>query len=143
MKYNLGSNIKRSYSAISLPFSINATGQVTATTDERKIWADRVLSVLGTNIDERIFRPGFGTDIISSFFTNADSISTAVDREISRAFVKFLPDLIFVESTYLYDDFSGLVQIEVVYTLPNNNQDTVVLGSIYINKNAVINEVIL
>jgi hypothetical protein len=143
VKYNLSSDAKRSYSAISLPFSINATGQVIATTDERKIWADRVLSVLGTNINERIFRSEFGTDIISSFFTNADSISTAVDREISRAFVKFLPNLIFVESTYLYDDFSGLVQIEVVYTLPNNNQDTVVLGSIYINKNAIINEVIL
>ena len=47
--------------AMSLPFSIDPYGKVSSTTDQKKIWADKVRSVLGTALRERVMLPTFGT----------------------------------------------------------------------------------
>jgi phage baseplate assembly protein W len=47
---------------IALPFSVDPYGKVTVASDQSKIWADRVRSVIGTFLRERVMRPEFGTN---------------------------------------------------------------------------------
>ena len=72
--------------AISLPFSIDSYGGVATTTDQSKIWADKVRSVLGTMLRERVMRPDFGTVIPYSLFNGETSAVDEIRGEVSKAF---------------------------------------------------------
>lgn len=143
MTLNATSTARRATVALSLPFSINTLGNVISTTDYRAIWAGKVLSVVGTAINERVMRVGFGTDINSSLFQNQDGVQENLDREIRKSFSLYLPDLIFVESRVTIDEESNTYELDVLYTLPDLTQDVLVVGSIAISGNSIINEVIL
>ena len=77
-------------SAIFLPFSINAYGNVSSTTSQSKVWADRVLSVIGTTIRERVMRPSFGTIIPYALFENSETASEEISAEVEKAFASQL-----------------------------------------------------
>jgi hypothetical protein len=129
--------------AIALPFSITTLGNVTATTDYKAIWAGKVLSVVGTAINERVMRVGFGTEIVETLFQNQDVVQENLDREIRKSFSSYLPDLVFVESKATLDETSNTFEVEIMYTLPDLTQDVLVVGSIEMSGNSIINEVIL
>lgn len=143
MSFNDISTVKRAKAAIALPFTVSPTGGILSTTDVRKVWADRVLSVVGTALDERIMRPGYGADIPSLLFKNVDNIQEDVDREVTKAFSLYLESLNFLESLVNLDEVTNTLEIEIMYTLPDETQDRVVLGSISILDNTIIDEVIL
>jgi len=43
--------------AISFPFTLDPFGKTTSTTDQRKIYQDKVLTLLSTAVGERPMRP--------------------------------------------------------------------------------------
>ena len=55
--------------ALSLPFSLNSYGGIAVATEQSKIWADRVRSVLGTSRRERLMHPEIGPLIPFAVFT--------------------------------------------------------------------------
>ena len=117
---------------MTLPFSISAYGSVSTTTSQEKIWADRVRTVIGTLIGERIMRPKFGSDIpVSLFENNSNKESLLTDRledEIDNAFSKFLPLLSLDSVQISFDDFENVVTAEVIYSLPNDEQVSTNIG---------------
>ena len=76
--------------AISLPFSIDTSGSIGTTTEQSKIWTDRVRSVLGTSLRERVMRPTFGTLIPFSLFNNVENAVEEIRDEVTRAFDRYL-----------------------------------------------------
>ena len=79
--------------AISLPFRIDGYGNVVKTTDQQKIWADRVASVIGTIKGERVMDKVFGTEIPKNMFENLPVVQEAIRREVANSFSAFLPKL--------------------------------------------------
>ena len=54
--------------AISLPFSFDSSGGVSYTTDNKKMWQDRVVLVVMTLLKERVMRPTFGSSAKATVF---------------------------------------------------------------------------
>jgi len=104
--------------AIALPFSIDAFGQVAATSDQSKIWADRVRAVLGTALNERIYRPEFGCAVASGVYENEEYILSTIEQEIQEAFGAFLPLLSLDEVEVTIDEFTRVITAEVQYSTP-------------------------
>lgn len=126
--------------AIALPFKINQYGVVDKTSDTKKIWADRVLSVIGTHIGERIFRPSFGTSTATSLFSTVTAATEAIQKEVKSAFVTWLPTLGLDSIDVVFDDYTNEVKVEVVYSLPDGKGIESVVGVIAISENLISTE---
>jgi phage baseplate assembly protein W len=106
--------------AIALPFNIDAYGKVNFTKDQRKIWADRVRSVIGTSLRERLMRPSFGTTISFSLFEGSTEAMEEIEAEVAAAFSQQLKLLRLDQTILTSDPATSEVSVEVVYRLPNN-----------------------
>lgn len=106
--------------AIALPFNINSYGQVSVTKDQRKIWADRVRSVIGTSLRERLMRPSLGTAIPFSLFEGSTEALEEIEAEIRLAFSQQLRLLRLEQINLTSDPTTSEVNVETVYKLPNN-----------------------
>jgi phage baseplate assembly protein W len=119
--------------ALSLPFSVDPYGGITTTNDQTKIWADRVRSVLGTTVRERVMRPGFGTLIPFALFDTETSAASQVETEVNQAFIQQLSLLRLDEVNVTVDEYTNVLTVEVVYALPNNEIVSTVVGVARIN----------
>lgn len=126
--------------ALSLPFSINRFGNVTTTTDQKKIWADRVRSAVGTALTQRVMRPTYGTAIPQLLFDSVDVVRAALESEINSVFANYLPTLIFEEAIINYDDKQNILSLDVRYRLPDGEEELVTLGVATLNGNDIIRE---
>jgi phage baseplate assembly protein W len=126
--------------AISIPFSFDVFGKVTTTTDQKKIWSDRVRSVIGTNLRERLMRPEFGCLVPSSFMETQDMASSMVITEVGRAFSSQLQPLTLQTVDTTFDEPTGVIEVTVLYSLPNNDQIDTTVSFVYINNNQPIYE---
>lgn len=121
--------------AISLPFTITAYGSVAETSEQNKIWADRVTSAIGTGWGERILRYEFGTKIHTEVYNTISAAESAIKLEVAQAFNKFLPLLTLDEVITAYSAETNSIKVEVTYKLPNQSQDTLVIGNVSIKGN--------
>ena len=122
--------------AISLPFSIDTYGKVAVTTDQKKIWQDKVLSVVGTTMRERIMRPRFGSMVAAKTFDNESLAETEVQAEVEYAFNTQLSLLTLKSVTTSYDSYTGNTNVEIIYDLPNNQPVSTTVGLVSINGNS-------
>jgi phage baseplate assembly protein W len=123
--------------AISLPFSIDPYGRVGSTTDQTKIWADKVRSVVGTALRERVMRPKFGTDIPLSVFETQDDAQTQIEFEVNQAFNDQLQKVTLQSVSSVFDDYTGIMQVDITYALPNDEVTTTSIGLIRIEGTAI------
>ena len=105
--------------ALSLPFTFDSFTKVQITSDQNKIWADRVRIILGTNLRERLIRPDFGTSIPSTFMDNQEQTFATIETEVQTAFATQIPELKLQGVKTSFDEYTNILNIEVDYTLPN------------------------
>jgi phage baseplate assembly protein W len=122
--------------AIALPFSINSFGRVTDTTEMSKIWADRVRSVIGTALRERVMLP----DIPSSVFETTEEADSQIQTEVIRAFNEQLSALTLDEVTSTFDEFTGVMNVDITYALPNDEVINTSIGLVSLAGTAPIYE---
>ena len=126
--------------ALNLPFSVDSFGKISVTTDQSKIWMDRVRSVAGTTLRERVMRPTFGTLIPYALFETDSTATAQVNTELQKAFNDQLPLLGFVSADVTIDEYTNILTAEVIYTLPNQEVVSTVVGLALINGNNPIYE---
>lgn len=119
--------------ALSLPFSVDPYGSIKTTTDQPKIWADRVRSVLGTTLRERVMRPTMGTIIPFSLFNSEESAIAEIRAEVSKAFGEQLQLLTLEKVNVTSDSYTNVLNIEVIYGLPNNEIVSTIVGLVLID----------
>lgn len=118
--------------AISLPFFIDPYGKVGVTQSQSKIWTDRVRSVLGTTIRERVMRPTFGTLIPFALFDTETSATAQIEVEVQKAFSEQLPLLNLQTVNVTIDEYTNVLTVEAVYGLPNNEVVSTVVGLVLV-----------
>lgn len=121
--------------ALTLPFSINPYGSVATTTDQSKIWSDRVRFVIGTNLQERILEPEFGTLVPTAFMETSDDAQSTIETEVERAFQQQLELLTFDSVEISFDDYTGTTNVNITYGLPNGEVTNTVVAISYISGN--------
>jgi len=127
---------------ITLPFSISDFGSVSSTTSQEKIWADRVRSVVGTSVLERVMRPQFGTDIPTTIFETEEVMRSKIEEEISKAFAFYLPLLTLDTVSTEFDERTNVITATILYQLPNEEEATVSVGIATISPDQPISEVL-
>lgn len=102
-------------SVISLPFSFDASGGVSYTQDDKKIWQDRILLAVMTSLGERVMRPGYGTLVNAGSFEVNDDAMALIKQEISGAFAKALPSLTLSDVVGSIDPTDGTLSLNIIY----------------------------
>jgi phage baseplate assembly protein W len=126
--------------AISLPFKINDFGNVATATSQSKIWGDRVKTVIGTSVGERVMRVNYGTKIPINFFENVSLVSDNIKEQVTQAFFNYLPELELDETIVVIDEALGVVTAEIKYLLPSKEQTDITIGIARINPNRPLEE---
>lgn len=122
--------------AISYPFTLDPFGKTASTTDQRKIYQDRVLTLLSTAIGERPMRPTYGTNIATAMFENQGNVEKAINDAIRSAISTWIPDL--TVNNILIKGFldTGSVTVELNVTLPDFIEDSITVVSTTLNPDA-------
>jgi phage baseplate assembly protein W len=119
--------------AISLPFAIDSYGKVASTQEQSKIWADRVRSVIGTAVRERVMRPTFGTLIPFAIFETDTTAESQIRTEVEQAFIQQLPLLTIQNVTVTVDNYTNVLSVEIIYALPNNEIVSTIVGLVLVD----------
>lgn len=111
-----------------LPFRINSAGEVDSTTSMDIRIKQYIACVLLTNHNERIMRPGYGSDLVDNVFDNPAVISKQIETEIRSALAVWVPDIT-VKSVTIEDDtnLSGSMIIHMKYLLKDRTEQSVTL----------------
>lgn len=121
--YNLVSE-----AAISLPFRLDARGNIVKTTDTTKIWADRVRSAIGTLRGERLFQSNYGSDVPRHTMDPIRTIEDLVYEDVASVFTIQLPLLRLNDVITTVDTESGTLNVEILYQLPTEESVTTQIG---------------
>lgn len=108
--------------AISMPFSIDASGGIAYSEKLEKIWQDRVLLAVMTALNERVMRPSFGGTVSSSLFENPNDAIILIKQSVQITFARWLTQLTLIDVTGYVSDDSSLV-IEIFYNLRESSQE--------------------
>lgn len=108
--------------AISLPFGIDSYGKIGSTVESSKIWGDRVRSVIGTAVRERVMRPLFGTEIPYTIFDTQESAQERIKDQTTKAFLSQLSSLKLDMVEVTFDSYTSIVNVFIKYSLPNLEQ---------------------
>lgn len=121
--------------AISYPFRLDDYGNIAVTSDDTRIWADRVRSVVGTIVGERVMRPTFGTKVAFAAFATRSAMEEIVRREIERGFYSQLPLLTITDLTFDFSAIEGMVSARITYELPNKQESVTEVGIVVLSEN--------
>jgi phage baseplate assembly protein W len=122
--------------AISFPFTLDPFGKTASTTDQRKIYQDRVLTLLSTAVGERPMRPTYGTNIATAMFENQGNIEKAINDAIRSAISKWIPELT-VNNIFLKGFLdTGAVTVELNVSLPDFVEDNITVVTTTLNPDA-------
>lgn len=128
--------------AISLPFKIDANGKIAATADPQTIWRDRVRSVIGTSLGQRVYRPSFGCEATNSIFEAEEDVRNEVEGQVVKAFQSFLPLLALRDVTSRIEQSSLRIIVEISYAIPSGGEFTSQFGIATIDgTNPIVEEV--
>jgi phage baseplate assembly protein W len=122
--------------AISYPFTLNVFGETTSTTDQKKIYTDRVLTLLSTAIGERPMRPTYGTNLALAMFENQGVAEVAIPAAIRSAIATWLPELTVNEINIKNFNDGGKVEVELLLTFPDYTTGTISVYSVTLNPDA-------
>ena len=122
--------------AISYPFTLNVFGETTSTTDQKKIYTDRVLTLLSTSIGERPMRPTYGTNLGLAMFENQGVAEIAIPAAIRSAIATWLPALTVNEINIKNFNDGGKVEVELLLTFPDYTTGTISVKSVTLNPDA-------
>jgi phage baseplate assembly protein W len=115
--------------AISLPFSISESNGISFTTNENKIWRDRVFLAVMTGLNERVMRPTYGTQIKTAIFENEAVAIPLVDATVRAGFSQWLPSLV-LQDLYIELDLDTMhLDITISYKLPNETTDEIKINT--------------
>jgi phage baseplate assembly protein W len=113
--------------AISLPFSFNASGGLGVTSDNKKIWQDRVVLVVMSYLNERVMRPDYGTHVRDFAFETVDDATFFIKNEVQAGFSKWLPNLFLDDVTAVIDPVDNILNITITYSYGPNQADSVII----------------
>ena len=71
--------------AIITPFTLDPNGNIAYTSNQNKIWDERVVSVVGTVAGTRLQRPTFGLSVVKMPFDTREAIKEEMVRAVTEA----------------------------------------------------------
>jgi phage baseplate assembly protein W len=120
---------------LAFPFKVSPKGTISTINDQKAIWSNKVKSVIGTLLKERVMLPSFGSRLNEVVWNTEGFAKQHVREFVSQAFITWLPTLTLEEVDVSNVDDTGQITISISYTLPNNTSSTAVIGIVGISGN--------
>jgi len=124
--------------AISFPYTVDPTGKVVSTTNTSKIYIDRVLTLLSTNIGQRPITVNYGVDWSKALFEADGDAQTAIRQAINSAISQWLPEIKVISINIAYDQASGIENVDLAVKLPDNTVANISVNSAILNYDGTI-----
>ena len=116
--------------SISLPFNISDNKRISIVADSSpKAWRDRVLTLLSTGINERIWYYNYGASLDGLIYESALDATELGRQAIKEMFVSWLPELSLVEVTPTFDSGVATLELNILYKLPSGEEDSVTIST--------------
>lgn len=110
--------------SLSFPYTLEPTGVVSPADTTAKIYLDRVVTLLSTNLGQRPMYPTYGVDWSTSFFENDNVFKPAVAQAIKTAIATWLPEITVLNIDITNETFEGTENVLLTVGLPNNTTAT-------------------
>ena len=116
--------------SITLPFNLSTNGRVDITPDTSpKAWKDRVLTLLSTGINERIWYYNYGASLDGLLYESAADATELGRQAIKEMFVSWLFQLTLIEVNPVFDADTATLALTIIYKLPNGEIDSVTIST--------------
>jgi len=116
--------------SISLPFNLSTNGKVNIVADsDPKAWRDRVLTLLSTGINERVWYYNYGAHLDGLIYETAADAFELGKQAINEMFVGWLPELSLIDILPVYDSDSGTLSLTIIYKIPSGETDSVTIST--------------
>jgi hypothetical protein len=116
--------------SVSLPFNISANGKIGIVADSSpKAWRDRVLTLLSTGINERVWYYNYGASLDGLLYETAGSATELGRRAITEMFASWIPQLSLLDVVSGYDSGTATLELTIIYKLPNGETDSVTIST--------------
>mgnify|MGYP003330826382 CR=1 FL=1 len=115
-------------SYLSYPYTLDIKGVVGATDSVSKVYEDRLLTLLSTNIGQRPMTPAYGVDLSKAFFENeyivdsgnVISYTKSIQQAITEAVQKWIPDITVNDILVGPPNEYGIATLEILITVPGS-----------------------
>ena len=119
---------------IDLPFDLSTKGRVNSIVDNSpKIWRNKLLALLSTGINERVWYYIYGANLNSLIFETSAQVVEDARTAIDQLFVSWLPDLELSEVSVDIDSDNATVTFTIIYLLPSGDSDSVKISTSSLN----------
>ena len=106
--------------SLSYPYTIDPAGVVTNTVTVTKLYLDRVVTLLSTNVGQRPMTPTYGVDWSTSLFENDGDFTAAVTQAIKVAVATWIPEVTVTSITISNDELNGINTVLLGVQLPDD-----------------------
>jgi phage baseplate assembly protein W len=100
-------------SAINYPYTLDPVGVVATTDQSSKIWLDRLLTLLSTNVGQRPMLTSYGTDLMRALFENENVLDTAIKQAVNTAVTVWLPEIKISSISTVLPEYGGQAQVTI------------------------------
>lgn len=110
-----------------LPFRVDAQGRIAFTSDSSRVLRNHVLAIIGTELGERVMRPGYGTSLQSLLFeSDYEMTAVTIADDIQQALQRQEPGIV-VQDVFVTPDseLDGTLMLNVTYSAVNSPLETV------------------
>lgn len=107
-------------SPISYPYTIDPSGVLTSTEDPKKVYLDRLLTLLSTSPGQRPMLPDYGTDVLRALYENDNEIAISISRAVRSAVAVWIPEIAIQEINVGLPDENGEATVDILIKLPNS-----------------------
>lgn len=114
---------------IDLPFSFS-NGRVTSILDtDPKVWKNRIISLLSTATNERVWYYDYGANLNSLMFDTSEVAMQDAKYAIEQMFGSWLPSLTLLNVITGFDSNTGSLSVTITYKLPSSDVDSVKINT--------------
>lgn len=115
--------------SIDFPYSINQVGVTTAANTVPKIYVDRVLTLLSTNLGQRPMSPDYGVDWSGAMFENEGVASLAITQAVNIAIAKWVPEVEVTNISFSNINSDGNQVVSISLGLPDQTETVLSINS--------------
>jgi phage baseplate assembly protein W len=116
-------------SSISYPYTIDPNGSVLSTASASKLYLDRVLTLLSTNLGQRPMLPEYGVDWASAMFENDGDARIAINQAVRVAIATWIPEVTVKNIKIDSNNFDGKLLVILELGLPDNTISNLTINS--------------
>jgi len=114
---------------IDLPFSFS-NGRVASILDtDPKVWKNRIISLLSTATNERVWYYDYGANLNSLMFDTSEVAMQDAKYAIEQMFGSWLPSLTLLNVITGFDSNTGSLSVTITYKLPSSDVDSVKINT--------------